>query len=85
MQSLQYTVRSVPELLDKRLRATARRSGKSLNTVIVEALARAEGLSEPTKQYHDLDWFIGSGIADSQAFDAAQRWQASLPNDFTTP
>ena len=37
---MQYTVRSVPEEIDRAVRHRARREDKSINAVVVEALAR---------------------------------------------
>jgi len=41
--SMQYTLRNVPAELDEALRARARRTGKSLNEVAIEALRRDMG------------------------------------------
>ena len=38
--SMQYTIRSVPEAIDRAVRHRARREAKSINAVVVEALAR---------------------------------------------
>lgn len=40
LQSMQYTIRKVPSLVDVALRRRAREQGRSLNEVVVEALAR---------------------------------------------
>ena len=70
MPANQYTIRSVPDRIDRELRRRARAEEKSLNTVILEALERAIGLqSEPIK-YTDLDFLIGSWEEDPE-FDAA--------------
>jgi predicted HicB family RNase H-like nuclease len=42
---MQYTIRKVPHSLDEALRRVARERGKSLNEVVIEALAR--GLALP--------------------------------------
>lgn len=41
---MQYTIRDIPPRLDVELRERARREGKSLNQVAVEALAQGVGL-----------------------------------------
>jgi hypothetical protein len=40
---MQYTIRNVPPGLDKAIKATAKRLGKSVNEVALEALARSVG------------------------------------------
>ena len=38
MKKVQYTIRNIPQALDKALRNRSAREGKSLNSVVVEAL-----------------------------------------------
>ena len=70
----QYTIRGVPASVDRALRARARREGRSLNEVAVEALRHSvgEGLEAPS--HHDLDDLIGTWEEDP-VFDAAIREQ----------
>jgi plasmid stability protein len=79
MSSVQYTVRGVPEDTDRRLRACAHRSGKSLNALLVELLERAT--TPRSKPHDDLDWFIGRrSLRDEQAEVAeAQEWLDAAP------
>jgi len=79
MNSMQYTIRSITPKLDATLRARAKKTGKSLNEVVIEALEKGSGLSQKT-EFHDLDWFIGSHTLD-ESFDEAMEWHDSLPND----
>ena len=82
MKSIQYTIRSIPEPVDKALRAHAKKTGQSFNATVVDALKKATNTQEGTKKvYTDLDWFIGLGIQDSQSFDEAIEWLDSLPHD----
>lgn len=67
----QYTIRSIPEPVDRILRSQAKKSGKSFNSVVVEALQRATGVSEDKASYTDLDDLIGVGIADKNSFKQA--------------
>ncbi len=70
----QYTIRNVPEEVDRALRRRAKASGKSLNETAVEALRRA-AVGHATVRYHDLDHLIGTWVEDPE-FDrilAAQR------------
>ena len=71
----QYTVRSVPSDLDHALRAQAKRQGKSLNEVVLDALRRGVGLDGHERRFHDLDACIGTWQEDS-AFDEALKQQS---------
>jgi plasmid stability protein len=51
---MRYTIRNVPETLDAALRKSARREGKSLNEVAVQALARGVCLTESRSRQRDL-------------------------------
>lgn len=64
MKSIQYTIRSIPEPVDRYLRKRAQQSGKSLNQIIIEELS--EKVASPTAPTEEaLSWFIGSGIDDA--------------------
>jgi hypothetical protein len=65
----QLTIRKVPRTVGARLRERARREGRSLNAVAVEALTRGAGLGGSVR-FSDLDDLIGTWIADP-AFDRA--------------
>jgi hypothetical protein len=79
MSNTQYTIRSVPAKVDQALRKRAKKTGKSLNEIAVEALAKGAGIT-PNATFDDLDWFIGSMETDSE-FDKAMVWMDSLPKD----
>lgn len=70
----QYTIRGVPASVDRALRARARREGRSLNEVALEALRTsvADGVDAPSNE--DLDDLIGTWEEDP-GFDAAIREQ----------
>jgi len=57
---MQYTVRGIPDALDKVLRRRARAEGKSLNEVTVEALADGLGLGQEAIVVRDLSDIIGT-------------------------
>lgn len=80
MNSVQYTIRSIPPKLDKSLRLQAKKTGKSLNEVALESLAKGAGVDISTQTFHDLDWFVGSMKPDP-GFDEALRWLDSLPKE----
>lgn len=65
-RKVQYTVRSVPEDVDKELRAKAVREGCSLNTYIVDTLKNGAGLSDTPPSFHDLDHLAGKWIKDPE-------------------
>ena len=69
-RSLQYTLRAVPQAIDRALRRRARQEAKSLNTVAVEALARGLELDAKPVEHTDLDAFVGTWREDP-AFDRA--------------
>lgn len=75
----QYTIRRVPPSVDAALRAKARRQGKSLNAVALEALRTGAGVAEAVR-YHDLDSFFGSWVAD-EATDKALKDQRKVDPD----
>lgn len=80
MSSTQYTIRSIPSQVDQALRRRAKKTGKSLNEVAVEALAKGTGVN-PNATFNDLDWFIGGRTLDANSFDEATEWLDSLPKD----
>lgn len=82
MKSTQYTIRSIPQKLDATLRDKARKSGKSLNEIVLETLARGTGIGNKTARFHDLDWFMGSRSLD-KSFDEAIKWLDSLPKEMS--
>lgn len=57
---MQYTVRGIPEVVDKAIRERAREEGKSLNEVTVEALADGLGLGEESLVRRDLSDIVGT-------------------------
>jgi hypothetical protein len=76
MHTIQYTIRSIPEPVDRYLRKRARQSGKSLNQVVIDELS--EKVATPaTTATESFAWFIGSGIDDATlaAIDEDDRLQ----------
>jgi hypothetical protein len=79
MQTTQYTIRNIPEPVNRYLRKKARLSGKSLNQVIVDELS--DKVSEPSATVGTaLSWFIGSGMdaATLQALEEEDKIQKKL-------
>ncbi len=67
---MQYTIRAVPDEIDRALRQRARRESKSLNTVVIDALARGLALEAAPVRHTDLDHLVGTWQEDPQ-FDLA--------------
>ena len=63
---MQYTIRKVPHEVDKALRRKARKEGKSLNEIAIEALARGAGVETVVTENRDLEFAIGSWIEDPE-------------------
>lgn len=70
MKPRQYTVRNIPPGVDRALRRKARENGKSLNTVILEELAKATDELHPGNLHDDLNALIGTWEED-EGFDQA--------------
>lgn len=64
----QYTIRGVSSAVDRMLRTRARSEGKSLNTVLLEALERELSLAADAPARRDLSDVIG-GPFDLEAFE----------------
>lgn len=67
---MQYTIRQVPEQVDRLIRQRAKQSNKSLNDVLLEVLQRGIGVSDEPAEYHDLDHLAGSWVDDPDFDDA---------------
>ena len=63
---MQYTIRNVPEGLDKALRDRAARERRSINDVAIDALSQAFGLSADPVRYRDLGEFAGTWVEDPE-------------------
>ncbi len=66
----QYTLRHVPEHIDRTLREVSAQYGTSMNQAALEALSRGLGVAEPPVEHHDLDDLIGTWVQDA-SFDKA--------------
>ena len=63
--SMQYTIRSAPEAIDRAVRHRARREAKSANAVVVDALARGLELDARPAEHTDQNHLIGTWQQDS--------------------
>lgn len=66
----QYTIRNVPDPLDKALRERAEQEGASLNETVIDAIRRGLGVAESEPRYDDLDDLAGTWQSDPE-FDSA--------------
>lgn len=67
---MQYTIRNVSPSLDEAVRRRAKQEGKSLNEILVVALAQALGVASTAVKQRDLRGIAGTWVEDAQ-FDAA--------------
>jgi hypothetical protein len=74
---MQYTIRNVPNILNEVLRRAARKQGKSLNGVAIEALARGAGVTGQRTRQRDLSDIAGTWRKDP-AFDNALSAQDTI-------
>ena len=82
MKSIKYTISSTPPKIDKRLRVRAKQAGKSLNEVVVQALAKDTGINPNETIYHDLDWLKGSmSEPEAKQWNEAMKWLDSAPKE----
>ena len=61
---MQYTIRGIPAVVDDALRARARAAGKSLNEVVVDALAAGAGVTAAPRKRRDLGDVAGTWETD---------------------
>lgn len=77
---MQYTLRGIPNELDKALRRKAKREKKSLNAVALEVLAEAVGVEPAPRKRRDLSDLLGTWREDP-AFDEVARDQRRVDPD----
>ena len=77
---MQYTIRSIPEPVNRALRARATREGKSLNEVVIEALERGLDLEGHPVRRRDLGGIAGSWVRDVEV-DRALDEQRTIDPD----
>jgi hypothetical protein len=80
MKTKQYTIRNIPEPVDRYLRKRAKLSGLSINQVVIDELSEKAGFGKQSL-VESLDWFIGSGdIGDDvlAALDDEDKLQKEL-------
>jgi hypothetical protein len=68
-RTVQFTVRDVPLQIEKALKRKAATAGKSLNSVLLEALSREAGIDREIS-FDDLDALAGRWEEDPDFEDA---------------
>lgn len=63
---MQYTIRDIPDDVDKVLRAKAQAEGKSINRTVVSALRLGLCLDAPFQKKRDLGDVFGKGQPDAE-------------------
>jgi hypothetical protein len=66
---IQYTIRKIPDYIDRIARDQSKKEHKSLNKVLLEALSRGLDANKQI-EYHDMDDLAGTWVSDP-AIDAA--------------
>lgn len=61
MKTTQYTIRKIPEQVDRLVRLHVKKTHQSLNTVLLAILKRGIGAADEPVEYHDLDELAGPG------------------------
>jgi hypothetical protein len=69
---MQYTLRRIPKQLDAALRRRARREGKTLNQVTLEALAEGLGLLEEPQKRRSVQDLVGARRKDPELESALE-------------
>jgi len=59
----QYTIRNIPDNLDRTARKKAAKDRQSLNSVLLEALSKGLNVDGDV-EYHDMDDLAGTWVSD---------------------
>lgn len=74
---MQYTVRNVPKAVDQALRRKAKQQRRSLNDIVVAALAQMVGVTPTRVKKRDLSDIAGTYVHDP-GFEAALKDQDQI-------
>ncbi len=77
---MQYTLRNIPQTLDRALRRRALEEGTSLNEAAIQAMIRGMGLAGEPQKVRDLSAIAGSWVEDPE-FDRALAEQDVVDED----
>ena len=70
MSTLQYTIRNIPEPVDRAMRKRAKLSGKSFNQTVVDTLTAATVGSSGKGTKETFDWMFNTGTLDDDFEEA---------------
>jgi plasmid stability protein len=62
----QYTIRKIPDYLDKAVRERAKKTNASINSILVEALKKGLSVHEEAPVYNDMDDLAGTWVQDPE-------------------
>jgi plasmid stability protein len=77
---MQYTLRNIPPEVDRALREKARREGRSLNDVAIEALRRMLEVGSGEVRHRDLADIVGT-LEEDSGLEAALQSQRQIDVD----
>jgi hypothetical protein len=67
---MQYTLRGIPEALDRAIRRRAQEEGRSINETAVDALAHGLGIGKQSVPRRDLSDIVGTWKKEAAVEDA---------------
>lgn len=70
----QYTIRRIPEHLDRTAREKAEKNRQSLNSVLLEALTKGLNADRDV-EHHDMDDLIGTWVVDPETEAALKKFK----------
>ena len=72
---IQYTIRQIPDSVDRALRKRSAKEGISINEAAVEALRLGSGVGRDDVRFHDLDALAGTWVADPACEKALEAFE----------
>jgi hypothetical protein len=70
MKNIQYTIRNIPQPVDRVIRKRSKQSGKSFNQTVIDLLSlQTFGTTEVSEEF-DFDWLFNENTLD-ESFDEA--------------
>jgi len=80
MNTVQYTIRNIPTVVDQVIRKKAKQTGKSFNQTVVDMLSlQSVGTTKP-EENNDFDWLFGSMKLDDN-FDEVVKDLSQIDKD----
>jgi plasmid stability protein len=79
---MQYTIRDIPDDVNKALRAKAQAEGKSINQTVVDVLRQGLCLENPLQKKRDLSDIAGTWIEDREFNKAMEDFERIDPEEW---